>query len=431
MKNAIERRLARIIELWNGFAQTPGLRLLCWRGDADELRLVDAMVEVEAEQPATPDLFLRLTSPFTDPSGYAAALLKELEAQYEASREGLREQGLAAGWRPPAAVTGEADGLRLLHAASDLQATYGDRCELLVLCLAPERIEDPAGWRRWLERLGGSQIPATLRFMVGDPIAAPLLGGLDEALPDRVAVIEPRLDMPAAMEELARSEGKDGPAKDYRIHFLGLANAAGKGNLPAAEKSAGKALGVAGKEGWLDQEVAVHLALGAARLGRQAFAPAADSYRKAIEAARRAKAAGHPAGARLEMTAGMGLGGALLAAGQWPEAARVYAAVAPLAAAAGDRFTTLEAWRMAAYCHEQAGADAEAWRCADRALDVGSSLAEEERRSSTLPWVGLTLLRLLERHYKEGDHAMAMRARLDRLLGEGWAERIPGGSAAA
>jgi hypothetical protein len=137
-------------------------------------------------------------------------------------------------------------------------------------------------------------------------------------------------------------------------------------------------------------------------------------------AARRAAEAEHPAAAKLELSAGMGLGGALLAGARWAEAAKVYEACAPLAVAAPDDTMRLEAWRMAAHCYEQAGADPDAWRCARQAIEAGEALPEDRRKTSTLPWVGRTLLRLLERHYDDGRLAAALRARLDALLGAGW-----------
>ncbi|MGF7212417.1 hypothetical protein GGE65_007044 [Skermanella aerolata] len=421
-KNAIERRVDRVAKLWNAFAADPDLRLLCWSCDRDERRVIDIFVALESEEAAqTPDAFIRLTSPFEHASSYAPALLEELATQYAQSREGLAEAGVPADWRVPEPVSDEAAGRRLLRAARSFHHCYRDRMDRLVLMLVPDRIDDPAGWLDWLARLAVADVPASVRIMVTDPSEAPMLAErLEQEAAERAVVVAPGLDMPAALDELARSEGEDGPAKQFRIAFVSLGTAAGKGNLKAAQRAAQTALGIARRERWIDQEVVVHMALGGARIGAKALGPAADSYREAILAARRARQARHPVAGKLELVAAMGLGSALVAAATWPEAARVYEAAAPIAAAAKDAVMGLEAWRMAAWCHEQAGNDREAWRCALKALDAGEALPEPMRATSTLPWVGDTLLRLLDRHYRDGDHAAVVRRRLETLLGPEW-----------
>ncbi|MFE0752548.1 hypothetical protein ACFW16_01240 [Inquilinus sp. NPDC058860] len=432
MKNAIERRVDRLAALWNDAASDPGMRLFCWRCDLDEQRLLGIFTELEHEEVAqTPGSFIRLVSPFSTLQGYASVLATELAAQYEAGREDLRKDGLFAAWQPPDRMEEESPGQHLLRVADSLRAAYADTVQLLVLCLEPGTIADDAAWRRWVESLVQAEIPARLRFMVVDPIDSPRLAGLETERPDRVRLIEPRLDMPAALDELARSEGEEGPAKTFRIHLVTLANAAGKGNTRLVEQAGANGLAVARAEGWADQEVVVLMSLAAARLGAADFDGAAKGYREAVAAARRAGEGGHPAAAKLELSAGMGLGSALLAESRWPEAARIYEACVPLASKADDGMMVLESWRMAAHCHEQARADREAWRCGEHALAAGEALPADQRRSSTLPWVGQTMLRLLARYDGDTPQAVQVRRRLDGLLGPDWERALTPGEAAA
>lgn len=433
MANAIERRLERMRSLWNGFAADGEARLLIWRCDLDERRMVDMLVALEAEEgAATPDVFLQLEAPVSDAGRYAGELLDELQAHYAASVDGLRDMGIDTSWQVQPADPAKADGRRLLEALDSFRRHYAVRMDLLVIYLAPTAVADAAGWRGWLGKLGTAELPERVRFMTTDLLEAPLLDGLDAARPARIKVMEPDLDMGAAIEELARSEGAPGPAKEFRCRLVTVANAAASRNPKAAERASREGLKIARGEGWIDQEVVIHMAMGAARLAAAELDKAATSYRDAIQAARRARQAEHPAGAKLELAAGMGLGGALVAAGRWQEAARVYEAVTPIAEAARDGVMTLESLRMAAWCHEQAGADADAWRCGTKALDAGAELPAEQRAASTLPWVGRTMLGLLGRHYGgEQDHETSLRARLDGLMGTGWEKRLELGSAAA
>lgn len=430
-KNAIERRIDRLAGLWNEASDDPEVRLVRWLVSLDERRMLDIFAALENEEVGqTADGFLRIAAPFAGMGDYAGALIDELVTLYEASREGLLGKGLAADWRVPEALPGEAAGRFFLRAAASLATYYPDRLDSLVLYFAPSHIADEAGWRTWLDHLLQAQTPAPLRFMVADPVEAPLLDALDARADGRAVTLEPRLDMAAAMGELARAEGNDGPAKSLRIHLVTLAGAAQVKNAKAAQQAAHHALAVAREQQWPDQEVVIHMAMGATHLATGAHASAVDSYRAALEAARQALAAGHPAGAKLRVAGSMGLGGTLLAAARWPEAAQAYEAAAPLAVAAEDGVMALEAWRMASHCHAAAGDAPAAWRCGGLALEAGSGLPDDLRQTSTLPWVAQTLLRLLEGHRERDRYASPVRARMEALLGAGWEARLePTGTA--
>jgi tetratricopeptide (TPR) repeat protein len=422
MRNAIERRVDRLAEQWQAFAADPALRLLRWRAAADDLRMVDLFVDVQGEKlGTTPDVFVRLRPEFGDPSRYARDLLSAFLDQYDAARHELEAQGIAAGWQHPEAAVDETDPAFLVRVATSFQAYYADRMQCLVLVLAPGAVADDRAFAAWLIDLVQQGLPATLRLMVPDAADAPRLDGLDEMAPGLAVTIDPTLDMPGALEELARSEGAEGPAKLFRVNLTSIANAGAKGNLTAAERAAGRALEVARKEDWADQALVAHMALAAVYLSAGRADDAVGCYRKASIAADTVAAKGHPAAARLRVTAAMSEGAALVAAARWREAAAAFEHAAPLADAAGDPLLLLEAWRMAGWSHEQAGADRDAWRCGQQALAAGERLPAEQRGQSTLPWVGQMLLRLLDRYYRDDVHqAKVMRSRLDGAFGKGW-----------
>jgi tetratricopeptide (TPR) repeat protein len=420
MGNAILRRVERLAELWAAFAADPGLRLLRWRADADELRMIHLFLDLQSEDWGTiPDVFVRLAPAFDDPERYAGELVAALLAQYDAARADLEARDVPADWQAPARARDEPEDAFLLRVAASLRDYHADRMRHLVLVLVPGAVADDRAFAAWLARLLESGVAPVLRLMVPDPAQAPRLDGLDELAPGLVATVDPALDMPGALEELARSEGVEGPARRFRIQLVNIGNAAGKNNLAAAERAARGALDLARKEGWADQAVVVHMALAAVYLGAGRPEDAIGCYRKAAAAAARAEA--HPAAPRLRVTAAFGEGAALVAAARWAEAAIVYERAAPLAEAAGDPIMLLEGWRMAGWTHEQAGADRDAWRCGQQALTAGARLPAERRQESTLPWVGQMLLRLLDRHYRDDAHqAEALGQRLEATIGSGW-----------
>jgi hypothetical protein len=135
--------------------------------------------------------------------------------------------------------------------------------------------------------------------MVADPAEAPLLQGIEARAPGRVVIIEPRLDMTAAMGELARAEGKDSPAKSCRIHLAALAAAAGVKNAEAAQGAADQALRIARERGWPDREVVVHMAMAATRRAAGEHDLAIRSDRSTCRAAEPAAEVNHPAAPKL------------------------------------------------------------------------------------------------------------------------------------
>ena len=93
----------------------------------------------------------------------------------------------------------------------------------------------------------------------------------------------------------------------------------------------------------------------------------------------------------------------------------------------GDAWTSTNAgtgWAGWAGRAAQAGAAGAAWRCGDEALWVGEALDDTTRQASTLPWVGQTMLQLLETHDRKDAFASGVIRRLNGLLGEGWEERL-------
>ena len=97
-KNPIARRLDVLTDQWEEFAVDEPARLLCWQFKQDELRMADAFLATQANEAASsiPDVFIELVSAFSNPHGHGYVLYEELANGYLASREALREQGVAS-----------------------------------------------------------------------------------------------------------------------------------------------------------------------------------------------------------------------------------------------------------------------------------------------------------------------------------------------
>lgn len=418
-RNAIERRLDQLGEEWNAFAESPAV-LLRWTYAADDAQMVDGFIEMQQDGAGEiPDFFIRLDLPFQDPERHGFVLREAIEQRYAEARDGLAHAGHPAEWAAPALVPGESDLSALIRCCASFQAYHARIMLKLALVLAPEPAPDAAAWQRWLYSLVRAPVPPAVRFLVLERAEAPRLDPLCQAEPERILTQRLELDMAGARDELARDAAGDDPGSHFRVHLVALTGAAGRGDLAGAHQAARQALDIANRENWPAMQVAVHVALGSAYLGGGHTEHALAACRAAQQSALAAEQAGDPAGARLRVQAGLAEGAALVSAGRFAEAAPVYRQAAPLAASGGDPLMTLEAWRMAGYCHEAAGDPRSAWECGAAALEAGQGLEPSARQASTLPWAGQMMLRLAD-GWSFTAGADAVRRQMAGLLGPDW-----------
>jgi len=79
-KNAVERKLAEVENLWLDASDDDDARLFIWRTAADSDRLIQVFFALQQEGQndyTTPDLFVHFTTPFETSYGYSHALEQE------------------------------------------------------------------------------------------------------------------------------------------------------------------------------------------------------------------------------------------------------------------------------------------------------------------------------------------------------------------
>jgi hypothetical protein len=413
-RNAIARRLDWLNDQWNEFASDPEARLLRWLIRADELRVIEAFIQTEQDDRAgeIPDLFLTFVEPFEDVVSYGEALRTSLIAQYEEARPELREAGIDDAWSPPS-PDARHSLTAFIEACASLHASYGDFVEKLALVLTPTTVKDKSEWQRWLNALA-ERLPQEMRVAVIDPFESPALGALADALPARVRTVAADLDMPAATLELSRAGGVSSPDGQFRVQFAALAQALERGDLAAARQRAEGAAAIAETNGWTQLLTAVHLALAGGLLSAGEWSEALSRYYNADTTGAQLESQGDALGSKLRLQAHLGRAATLFAAQDHQEAAAAYEAATQVATKADDPLMLLECWRMAAYCHEQAGDMPRAWECGMSALDAGEALPPDSRSHSTLPFAGEGLLRVADA--ASGD-AQLVDQRLTELVG--------------
>jgi tetratricopeptide (TPR) repeat protein len=423
-KDPIQERFDQLFNQWNAFAQDKSARLLRWVAQEDEERMLDVFFDMQCEEASdTPDLFLIFHSPFDDALSFAARLTAELAAQVGESRDQLTEDGINLTWAAPQLDGQHSEPREFCDACLSLRAQLGEIMEHMAIVFRPDQVADTTHWHAWFNRLLGTTDAKSLRYVVVEREDAPLLSTLSEKFPGKVTTIIADLDMPHAAEQLARTGNPKDPGVQFRQRFIELSNLLASENQTEAEKKARQALAIADRQGWLDQQCVIHSMLAAAHLQNSRVDKAIDCYGKARAAAKEAREAKHPAGAKLVMQTYLGEAGALVTDGRFNEAAQAYRSSATAAAEADNGIILVECWRMASFCHEQTMQLDDAWQCAIDGVKESEKLPVDQREMTTLPFLGQGLLRLTSQDQFQRFRP-AVERKLAELLGKDWRDTV-------
>lgn len=428
-KNAIEKRIDRLTELWNEFAENTEARILRWVIDADSMRLVHGFLQMQqTEASDLPDMILRIDDPMTADQAYGFTLRQSLIEQYERDRKGMGEVGIANEWQAPAMRPGDADIVAVVSTLRSLRNYYGDMLRHVAVALLPAKVTSRSDWANWLQSLLKLELPPNVRWLIVDVAESPLFDELAKADPVRVVTQEPKLNLPGAYNELLNDLPMNGPGAVFRKHFMNLLNAASAKNFAAAQVAADAAQRVASANHWPQMQIVAGMALGAAAIAVGNIDAALAVYRQAHQVA--AASNDDPVAPKLGIQSRFAEASALIGQQEYEAAAKVYLDIVPLAETYADQFSLLESWRMAAYCYEQARQYEHSWNSGMKALDVGDAMKTDARETSTLPYVGQGLLRLAQRR-PYAEHKQSVRERMEKLLGANWEDKLSTGTDAS
>jgi hypothetical protein len=418
-RNAIERRLELLQDQWTEFALDPKARLLRWVVTADELCMVEALWAKESDERAaeTPDLFLRLQTPFEDPDLHGLALRREFLEALAKAQEALGDEGRGPRWSCPVPLSGAPDVQTLVAALEAFRAAHASDEAVVGVWLDAARIGDPEAYVRWLQRLAQAA-GAGCRFVILEDSRHSTLASLALLEPGRVHTAVADLDVPAALEELSQQAGLETPGGQYR-HLLSQLGAAAKSeDLDRATALADRASSLASEQGWPTLAATAHLALaGVLAATRPEEALTRCGLAEAL--AGKAQEGGDAQGPAVRLHARLMRGSLLMATGAFGEAATWYQQTVPFAEAAKDAPAALDCWRLASYGHEQNGAHIEAWEAGLVGFRGGRKLEVERRKSSTLPHLAEALMRLTRQRALK-CHATAMEEQVIATLGRDW-----------
>ncbi|MDO1528076.1 hypothetical protein QMK61_04445 [Fulvimonas sp. R45] len=397
-KNPVEKAVDNLCGRWLEASADPELRLAIWRVPGNALGLLAAFVEAQqhAGTAGTPDLFVKFDAPFEAGYRYSRALKDALLDGYLRSRDTLAELGLKVDWDGPFETRPDT-AAGFLGLLDSFVRHHGERLRHAVAVLWPEQVATGTAPMAWMEQALAAPVPERIRLVLVDTVAQPTWQPLVERHPQQVCLIETPLDMFDLARATAAQSGAGGApagAAAYRQLLTDVMSLLDKRSAADTAQRAERALAIAERQQWPDQQVALHMAVAGAHLKEKQYADAIRRYRRARECALVAREREHPAAGDLLMQGWFGEAGALLAAQQPEHAAAAYAEAAQAAAAIPNPLFVIEGRRMAGYCLARAHQREAALQHGLQGVAAARDMAPADLALTTFPLLLQDLLHL-------------------------------------
>lgn len=396
-RNPVEKAIDTLLERWLDTSADPAMRLAVWRVPGNALSLVSAFIEAQ-QQPETadtPDLFVQFSTSFETSYRYSRALKDELLDGYLRSRDTLTELALKVDWNGPFEPHPDT-ATGFLGLLDSFTRHHGEHLRYSVAVLWPEQVGSTTALEQWLTQALAAPVPERVRLVLVDSMARPTWQGLIDKHPAQTRLIEAPLDMFDIARATAAQAGAGGPpgTTAYRQLLTDVMSLLDKRSAAQTAHRADRALAIAERQSWPDQQVVLHLAVAGAHLKEKHYGEAVLRYRRARECALVALVQQHPAANDLLMQGWFGEAGALLAAKQPEHAAQAYAEAAQVAASIPNPLFVIEGRRMAGHSLAQAHQREQALQQHLQGVAAAREMAAPDRAMTTFPLLLQNLLQL-------------------------------------
>jgi len=414
-KSPVEKRLEDLRDQWMRATEEADTKLLIWRPPGNAERMLDVFFEAQKHPGdwSVPDMFLNLEANFETSFSFSRELKESLLLGYSASRAGFLEEG-AVRW-DGAAESHPDTAAGLMGLLNSFAEHHREFFRYLVLVVAPARVASANALEKWVGSALQVPISARIKLCLVDDAERKRWQPLVDRFGDAVRVIESDIDMFDIARNTAAQAGGAGPATAYRPMLVDVMTTLEKGSAAQVASRADKAMRLATRHEWPDQQGLLHMAVAGAYLKEQQFAEAIVRYRAARECATRAREQQHPVGANLVMQTWFGEAGAWLAAQQMGKAADAYRVASREAIAVPNAMFVIEGLRMAAFCCVRSRHIDQAREDLLNAVSEGKKVSPADRPMTTFPMVLQDLLRLQDSDRATGLEKLAAeyQSRLD------------------
>lgn len=454
--NAITRRVDLLQDLWEDFLSAPQARCCCWSVSEDEFSMINTFFQINAHESSdSPDIFIRLESPFQDINTYSQLLSEELAAMVEADRDGLAENDIFIDWESKYRADDKNQAVGFLreffHFSDSLNVEEGS----VVVFLSPASISNPQAWKQWWKDVLSLNIPDKILLMVCEEKENSFFTSIAKAFPAKTKVFSPRLEMDNAIRELLSEYGdQEDDSTNFRKAYFELTSAVGAQDSEKIKQTAKTTLKLARKIGFPYLEVTVLSTTGNGfmRCGKSSAGIIAFDEALKIADANQDQplvidmpelVMDLPGGNLYEQLAVQVLffkaaGFLSLKKPDYEQALETYEQADERLANMLTKnkanttktdwtnggiihFHRSEALRMTGFCSEKLGRNQQALKIYTKAVALAEKMSPEMRASTMLPYVGQAMLNICS---KEGMKKAywKVQGKMEELLGEDWSE---------
>lgn len=423
-ENAIQKEVEKLAQHWQEFTAGDHA-ILHWMIKATDIALANTFVQIkERFDQKNGEWFIQLTNEFVEINSYAGDLATELNRLME---EGLAQEyeELLDDWKKINLNEAQSGFHALFIVCGEILRLFGKNFEFLTLVISPTAVKKPQEYARWWAlackiRRDYREWDPKLKLLVLDKAEKPFLAETFADNSDVALSQTPPLDFNGAARAIAEQANDGSDSGHFRVHLLDLNNAITEQNKKKVEQASVAALAIAEKNQWFDMWTTVLMTRAAGWLNFKMFDQAIKDYRQAQQIATRGTEQQTPGCDKLLMQAMLFEGTAYFMANYFEHAAQAFVSAAKKAEELKDAWIRLEGWRMASLSMEHHKQKDMAWQYASQAFAVGREMADEERKQSTLAFVGHAMLRISPNSQVKSEVKNAF----DRLLGEEWLEQV-------
>lgn len=427
-KNPFEKELDKLDEQWEDFIDSE-LPIFHWVFTPENSQLALTFIKVKEQlDEKNPHLFLHLSTEFETTESFGYQLAEEMnqliEEGFADADEDASEDDNNIQWHKPDLGNCRSGFQALFRSCNTAIAAFGDYVHSVTLAITPTSITDAKHYVDWWAQCCDIHTeftwPKLLRLVVLDTHAQSELARLAQKRALHIHSATAPVNMREAMQAVLKQADDGSPGAQLRQHMTDLQEAAGKQQRDALEAHAAAALQVAQNQRWLDMWVAVLLTRAAGYLNMQLFTQALSDYRAAQPIAQQGEEESIAGCDKLFVQAQVCEATCLFNMAHFEEAAFVYDRAAQAAEQRNDLFLSLDSWRMASFCMERKKEPRQAWAFAKNSLDISRRMDAQQRRQSTLPFLGQAMIRLSP----TGEVRDQVKQTFSELLSEDWLEQV-------
>jgi tetratricopeptide (TPR) repeat protein len=423
--NAITQRLDKLSALWQQFLVLPQAKVCRWFVEEDEMNMIDTFIGIESDE--SPHFIFELNSPITKAELYSRKLSEELSELIEGIRPDLQAEGFPINWyaqyehdRRNTAL-GFIQNINTLPYGFNIPKNPAETEGVFVFYLKPPILNKE--FEIWLDDVLHVPIDGHIRFIIVERKDAAVLDKFSNKYTGIVHTIQPQLDMPAALRQLAAAGNPADPGVKYRKAFVELSQAAARLDIDAVNKLSVTPLSIATENNWMPMQVAVYALKGNTLLNVKRYNEALQVYEQAYHLAAASYAQGDEVGGILTVQLLFGKATVYISMKNFKEAAEIYHQAAQRCEVLKDYFQVMEARRMQGFSYQQMSKPYEAWDAYHLALNCAEQLDTMTLENSTFPYIGQALMDLAEKLGKKQDY-FRIEETMKSYIGEKWKDKI-------